>query len=118
MNNCTFIGNVVNDPETRYLDSGTPVLHWRFAINGGYGKHKKTMFIGCDLLGKRAESLQQYIHKGMKLGVSGELWQREYEGKNGKRQSLDLNVNQVEFCQSSQSEKKQEEPYYSDDIPF
>jgi len=119
MNSCAFVGNVVTEPEVRFLNNGTAVLHFRFAVNSGKGEYKKTLFFSASLFGKRAESLQQYIHKGDKLGITGELWQREYEKDGQKRTVHDFNIRDVTLLGSSKSSQPaKEEPYYSDDIPF
>ena len=81
MNNCSFIGRVGRNAESRATQSGTQVLNWSLAVDSGYGDNKTTMWLDCALWGERGAKLAQYILKGHRLGVHGELGTREHEGK-------------------------------------
>jgi len=90
MNCCCFSGNLTRDPEVRQAGQGS-TLSFTLAVQTGYGENKSTMFIGCSAYGK--EKLAQYLYKGAHVTVSGELSEREYQGKkylNLRVRDLDL----------------------------
>lgn len=98
MNLCTFSGRVGRDPEMRFMPNGDPVLGWSLAVDTGTRDKPATMWLDCQMFGKRAEAIQSYIAKGQKLVVSGRLAQQEYQGKDGTaKTALRLSVDQLEL---------------------
>ena len=81
MKSITIAGNVGKDAETRSTQNGDKVTSWTVAVEDRQGQEKRTLWFDCALWGKRGEGLAQYITKGGKVAVSGELSTREYEGK-------------------------------------
>ena len=78
MNRLEVIGNVGRDPEMRFTPSGQPVTNFSLASNRKYTNSsgetvKETTWVKCSAWGKVAETLNQYVHKGDKLYVSGQL---------------------------------------------
>lgn len=75
--------------------SGTAVLNFSIGVKSGYGDKEQTLWVDCALWGKQAESkLADYLLKGQKVAVTGELGQREHEGKN----YLTLRVASIDLC--------------------
>ena len=81
MKNIVICGNVGKDAETRSTQNGDKVTSWTVAVEDRQGQEKRTLWFDCTLWGKRGESLAQYITKGGKVAVSGELSTREHDGK-------------------------------------
>jgi len=78
----TIAGNIGKDAEVRTIQgSGDKVTGWTVAVEDRTGKEKSTIWFDCTLWGKRGESLAQYLTKGSKVCVSGELSTREHNGK-------------------------------------
>jgi len=74
---------------------GTAVLNFSIGVKSGYGDKEQTLWIDCAIWGKQAESkLADYLVKGQKVAVTGELGQREHEGKN----YLTLRVASIDLC--------------------
>ena len=123
MNNISIAGTLGKDAEVRYLPNGDAVCN--FSVADSMGKDKGTIWWNCQLFGKRAESLAQYLTKGQAVTVSGNVTEREWNDKEGtKRKSMDVRVQDVAL----QGGRK-EEPQYaprpkpapiddSSDIPF
>ena len=110
MNLCIFRGNITKDTQLKYLPSGTALLSFDLAVNYRYGKEEKTLFIKCNLFGKRAEGLAQYLTKGTNIIVDGMLTENNWTGNDGKmRYSKELLVNSVEFagCKSNNNQTNQ-----------
>jgi len=99
MNVGTFTGNIGRDCEYRAFPNGGGVLSFPLAVSAGYGDRKTTLWIRCQLFGKRAEGgLREYLNKGQQLAVSGELSMNEWTNKEGVVQhTLELSLNQVDL---------------------
>jgi len=78
----TIAGRLTKESEikTGGVDQ-TQFVTFAVAVDDGYGAKKTTMFFDCSYFGKRAVGVQPYLNKGTSLTVSGELTQREYNGK-------------------------------------
>lgn len=81
MKSLTIAGNIGKDAVTRTTGQGDKVTSWSVAVEERQGQDKRTIWFDCTLWGKRGESLAQYLTKGSKVSVSGELSTREHEGK-------------------------------------
>lgn len=115
MNNCTFIGRIGRDPIVRETQSGKAVAGWSLAVDSGYGDNKTTVWIDCSLWGERARKLAEYIHKGDRIGVTGELGAREHEGKT----YITLRVADVTLLGEKRTQDKPaSRDEFEDEIPF
>jgi single-strand DNA-binding protein len=74
---------VGRDAELRKTNSGDQVSSFSLAVSTGTKATPKTLWVECSLWGTRAESVSQYILKGMKLTVSGRVDLQEYPKKDG-----------------------------------
>ncbi len=91
VNKVILVGNLGADPEIRRLNSGDPVVNIRVATseswrdkNSGERKEKTewhNVVIFNDNLAKVAE---QYLKKGMKVYVEGQLQTRKWQDQNGQ----------------------------------
>lgn len=81
MKNITIAGNLGKDSVLRTTNNGDKVLGWSVAVEERNGQDKRTLWFDCSLWGKRGEALAQYLTKGSKVAVAGELSTREHEGK-------------------------------------
>ena len=107
MNVFTGIGRTTKDVELRYSEKGTAVARFTLAINRRFNR-EKTDFLNCVAFGKTAELIAQYVKKGNRVGVSGEVQTDSYE-KDGRRiYTTNIVVNEVEFLESS---REQQKPY-------
>lgn len=105
MNVFIFTGNLGKDAELRHTGDGTAVLGFSVAVKSGYGDKEKTVWVGCTIWGKRAEGrLSEYLTKGQKVAVTGELSEREYEGKK----YLQVRVSEIELIGSKEANDNQQ----------
>lgn len=81
MKSVTIAGGLTRDAVVRTTQSGDNVTGFSVAVSEGFGDTKRTLYFDCTLWGKRGETLAQYLTKGGKVSVSGELSTREHEGK-------------------------------------
>lgn len=125
MNSLTIAGSLGKDAEVNYLPNGDAVC--KFSVADSQGKDKPTIWWSCQLYGKRAESLSQYLTKGQAVTVVGNITEREWNDKEGnKRKSMDVRVQDVALQGGRREESPRQAPNPSprrnevpeDDIPF
>ena len=93
MNSISIAGVLGKDPELKQVGQDQVLS---FTVADSQGKEKPTLWWNCQLWGKRATTLQQYMAKGQKVTVSGNVQMREYTDKNGdKKTAMDVRVNDV-----------------------
>jgi single-strand DNA-binding protein len=103
-----IIGNVGRDPEFKYTPQGTAVCTFSVAVNkvtgSGENRKEKTTWFRVTVWEKRAETASQYIKKGMKLMVIGEVDASAYLNKqtNQPVASLELTARDFKFLDSRQ----------------
>ena len=90
MKSIVIAGNIGKNAEVRQAGQ-SKVTGWTVAVDDGWGDKKTTIWFDCNWFGQRGEKVAQYIQKGGKITVSGELSKREHEGKT----YLTVNVNDV-----------------------
>ena len=107
-----LVGNLGRDPEMRYTPQGTPVTSLSVATSRRYntadGQPKEeTVWFRVSVWGKQAETVNQYLTKGRKVLVEGELVGDENGGpriwtdKEGKpRASFEVRAINVRFIDS------------------
>lgn len=94
MNNISVAGQLGKDAERRHMPDGTAVAS--FSVADSQGRDKPTIWWNCQIFGKRAESLQQYLVKGQSVTVGGSVSEREWTDKDGeKRKTMEIRVNDV-----------------------
>ena len=105
MNKVLVNGNLVKDMEVK--DTGKCLVgNFTIANNVGYGEEQKTNFVNCVLFGDRVESLIEYLVKGCKVLVEGELAIEQYEVDNEKRYATKVYVKSLEIEKFKEQEDK------------
>lgn len=98
MINASVRGNVGN-VDLKAMPNGDPVLEVSIASNDrGKGGTEVCTWVRATVFGKRAESLARIVKKGDSLLVVGPLSVREFESKGEKRFSVEVKVDQLDFC--------------------
>ena len=98
----TIIGNLTGDPELRYVSSGTPVASFTVAstpstLNRQTNQWEdgEAMFVRCSAWKDYAENVTESLAKGMRVIVTGRMTVRSYEYNGEKRQSIEMQVDEV-----------------------
>ena len=105
MNKLLVNGNIVRDMEVK--DTGKCLVgNFTIANNVGFGENQKTNFVNCVMFGDRVESLVEYLVKGCKVLVEGELAIEQYEANNEKRNSTKVYVKSLEIEKFKEQEDK------------
>jgi single-strand DNA-binding protein len=93
MNNITVAGTLGRDAELKTTNSGDSILNFSVADSVN---RDKTIWWNCQLWGKRANSLADYMKKGQSVTVSGPVSENEWTDKDGViRKTLQIRVNDV-----------------------
>ena len=112
MNTVQLIGRLTKDPELRFTQNGKAVLSFSLAVERTYrGKsgEKEVDFIRCQVWGKTAENIAEFLSKGSRIAVVGSIQVRKYTDKqNIKREFTEVVCNSVQFLDSAKSQNKQE----------
>jgi len=118
MNNCTFIGSLGRDAEVKTLDTGKSVINFSIAVNEGYGDKKTTMWVSCAKWGDKT-AVAQFLKKGGKVAVTGQVSIRSYAGKDGTNKAeLTLRVSDLHLLNSSSESQPTAAADETGDIPF
>lgn len=88
VNRMILLGNVGNDPELRYAQSGDAIANISIATtrkwkNKDGEKQEETEWHRVSLFGRLAEIVGEYVHKGDPLFVEGRLRTRKWTDKEG-----------------------------------
>lgn len=104
-NKTILIGRLTQAPELRFTPQGSPVTTLRvassrrFRTKGGE-EREETLFIDAEVWGTQAENCAQYLVKGQRVLVDGELTMRDWEGKDGqKRRTYEIRAQRVVFME-------------------
>lgn len=116
---CVFVGNAGRDAELSYTPQGIAVCKFSIAVSKVTGKgdqrKEKTVWIKCTVWRERAETAGQYIRKGSKLLVAGEIDVSSYLDKQGQpAATLELTVNDFQFLDPKPSGESTAEPQFAD----
>ncbi len=130
------VGHLGRDPEMRYTPSGVPVTSFSVATtrkwtNANGEQQEKTTWFRVTCWRKQAELAAQYLTKGQRVLVEGDIDASAWTDKEGNpRASLELTATTFRFM-SSRSEAgeggggaapsggpSEGYPVHEDDIPF
>ena len=125
-NKVFLIGNLTKDPEVSYTESQTAVCRVSLATNRNWIsqdgiKKEEVCYINCTAFGVMADTLNQYMKKGMPIFIEGRLNYNTWTDQNGsKRSNLKVIIEKFEFLPSSKSEDDHpiEDHNEKDIIPF
>lgn len=142
LNQVTVTGRLTNEPEMRILQNGTKLTKFRMAIDDSYQdsagtKHDRAVFVDVSMWGERAQAAKNFLHKGMRIGLSAELefsqWTqaRPDTGEEEQRSKVSLRGRDFKFMEAKKEggnskpskQEEEQEPVSSvdatdDDIPF
>ena len=109
MNAVVLIGRTTKDIELRRTGSGTAVASFTLAVNRDFRTQdgQEADFIQCVAWKKTAELLEQYVHKGDRIAVSGSIRTRNYTGNDGRKVYVtEVLANQVEFLETKKNSEQ------------
>lgn len=121
VNKVILIGNLGNDPEVRYLPSGSAVTNFSMATHASWkdkqtGEMKEhTEWHRVALFDRLAEIAGEYLKKGSKVYVEGSLRTRKWQDNNGQdRYSTEILVNELQMLDSRRETNNQMNHHFDD----
>lgn len=91
----TLVGNLVEDPELRFTNSGAAVAKFRLASTPrtfdrttNDWKDGESLFLTCNVWRQAAENVAESLTRGTRVIVQGRLKQRSYETKEGEKRTV------------------------------
>ena len=113
----TIIGHLGQDPEMRYTNTGVPVASFSVATKKSWTdnqgqRQEKTVWFRVSSWQKQAEIVTQYLKKGSKVHVVGEIEEpRVFTDRDGNaRSSLEMRAFTVTFLDSRSDSQQQGGP--------
>ena len=115
MNKVILTGRLTKDPEVRYSQGNEPmcIARYTLAVDRKYKKDGEATadFINCVAFGKNGEFAEKYLHKGIKIAITGRIQTGSYTNKdNQKVYTTDIVIEEHEFCESKGNNVQTTEP--------
>ena len=103
---------MTKDPESRDSQgaSSTCIARYTLAVDRKFKQEGQPNadFINCIAFGKLGEFAEKYLHKGVKIAVTGRIQTGSYKNKDGNTvYTTDVVVEEQEFCESKSSNQSQ-----------
>lgn len=106
INKVILVGNVGQDPETRYMPNGNAVTNISLATSETWKdkntgeQQERTEWHRVTFYQRLAEIVAEYVKKGSKLYVEGRLQTRSWEQDGVKRYATDIIANEMQMLDS------------------
>lgn len=102
VNKAILVGRLGQDPETRYLQSGTAVCTFSLATSEKFkgrdgSKQETTQWHKCVAWGKLAEICQQYLAKGSLVYLEGKIDYKTWEKDGVKQHSTEIKLDSLQM---------------------
>lgn len=107
VNKAIIIGNLGNDPETRYTQGGSAVTNISVATSESWtdkqsgNKQERTEWHRVVFFGKLAEIAGEYLRKGSKVYLEGQIRTRKWQDQSGQdRYTTEIVVKEMQMLDS------------------
>lgn len=103
MNNISIICTLAKEPDYREMPDGKPVCSlrcvWSKKFTTKDGKqNEKSVWFDTQVYGRIATNCRQFLSKGSKVAITGELDYQEWQDKSGKmRNKLFVTASAIDF---------------------
>ena len=117
LNSVSIIGNLGQDVDLRYTQQGTAVANLNLAVSEFYRdqngeSQKRTHWFRATAFGRTAEIAGEYLKKGSKVGISGQLVQRTWQDDQGNnKSSIEIRINQLELIGNGGPQQQNDDNY-------
>ena len=123
INKVILVGNVGQDPETRYMPNGNAVTNLSLATSETWKdkntgeQQERTEWHRVTFYQRLAEIVAEYVKKGSKLYVEGRLQTRSWEQDGVKKYATDIIANEMQMLDSRGSSGDSYSPSQSQSAP-
>ena len=96
------VGNLGQDPELRYMQSGKPVTTFSICANdrrgSGDNRTDEPIWFKANVFGNSAEAVAKHLQKGDQVYIEGRLKHELWDGRDGEKGlTLNINTSDVQF---------------------
>lgn len=106
MNKVILTGRLTKDVDAKYTQNGKCVALFSMAVNGF--KKEDVYFFNIVAWNKTAELCGNYLTKGSKVLIEGQLTTRSYEDNSGSKKTVtEIIASNVEFLESKKQNEQQ-----------
>ena len=113
VNKVIVVGNLGQDPETKYMPSGSAVTNISIATSESWkdkqtGEQKeRTEWHRVSMFGRLAEIAAEYLRKGSQVYIEGKLQTDKWQDKDGNdRYTTKIIANQMQMLGSRQGQSQ------------
>ncbi len=92
MNKVFLIGHVGQDPEVHTFEDGGTIANFSLAtkehgykLQNGTEVPERTDWHRIVMKGSTAKAVEKYVHKGDRLAITGKVYYRDYDDRNGNK---------------------------------
>ena len=126
MNKAILIGNLTREPEKRGTPSGISLCTFTIAVSRRFANQqgeRQADFIPIVAWRGLADNCANYLHKGSKVAVIGEIRTRSYDAQDGsKRYVTEIQADEVQFLDRAPQSQSQggtaaPQEFVSDPLP-
>lgn len=110
INKVIILGNLGNDPETRYMPNGNAMANISVATSETWNDkqtgqpQERTEWHRIVAFGRLAEIMGQYLRKGSKVYVEGRIQTRKWQDQSGQdRYTTEIIANEMQMLDSRQT---------------
>ena len=106
INKVILVGNLGQDPDTRYMPNGNPVTNITVATTKNWkdretGENRdRTEWHRVVFFNRLAEIVNEYLRKGSKVYLEGELRTRQWERDGQKHYTTEIVANEMQMLDS------------------
>lgn len=109
MNKVILLGRLTRDPDICYTqpnsaEEQTCIAHYTVAVDRRFrreGESQTADFISCVAFGRQAVFAEKYLHKGIKMAITGRIQTGSYTNRDGQKvYTTDVVIEEQEFAES------------------
>lgn len=120
VNRVILIGNLGQDPETRYTQQGTAITNLSIATDESYKDKQtgqmvpKTEWHRVSMFNRLAEIAKEYLAKGSKVYIEGRLQTRKWQDQSGQdRYTTEIIANEMQMLDSRQDGQQSQQGFHN-----
>ncbi|MDP2322525.1 MAG: single-stranded DNA-binding protein [Gammaproteobacteria bacterium] len=100
MNQCSFIGRLGKDPETRYMPSGDAVTNVSIAVGWKTKEKEGVEWVPVVFFGRLAEVAAEYLKKASRIQVTGRFRTQKYEKEGQTHYKSEIVADRMQMLDS------------------
>jgi single-strand DNA-binding protein len=125
LNRVVLVGRLARDPFElrRSQTTSNAVISFTIAVDSRFNRQQEEGRSNADFFtvvafSRQAEFVEQYLRKGMLVGVEGRLQSRSYEDRNGNRvNTVEVAADNIQILESKSAREERESNDFREEKP-